>query len=135
MHSAAGTVTRFRESAAMIKLLPGLPDNVVGVVASGELTGRDYEQVKMAVNSAVQTVGRVRLLIQMAPGFTGHTADASWSEARMGVTRLTDWEKIAVVTDEGWIRGTVVLFRLFASCPVKIFGNDALAEATAWIVE
>src|SRR5688572_5630919 len=67
MHSAAGTVTRFRESAAMIKLLPGLPDNVVGVVASGELTGRDYEQVKMAVNSAVQTVGRVRLLIQMAP--------------------------------------------------------------------
>ena len=119
----------------MIKLLSGLPGNVVGMVASGELTRRDYEQVKMAVKSAVQTVGRVRLLLQIAPGFAGRTADASWNEARMGVTRLTDWEKIAVVTDEGWIIGTAILFRLFASCPVKIFGNDALAEATAWIVE
>ena len=89
----------------------------------------------MAVNSAVQTGGRVRLLLQIAPGFTGHTADARWNEARIGVTRLTDWEKIAVVTDEGWILGTAVLFRLFASCPMKIFRNDALAEATMWIVE
>ena len=135
MHSAAEAVTRFRESAGMIKLLPGLPGNVVGVVAIDEMTGRDYEQVKIAVNAAVQMVGRVRLLLQVAPGFTGHTAEASWNEARMGVIHFTNWEKIAVVTDEGWIRGTAILFRLLASCPMKIFGNDALAEAKAWIVE
>ena len=118
----------------MIKLLPGLPGNVVGVVAIGEVTASDYEQVKIAVNAAVQMVGRVRLLLQVAPGFTGHSAEA-WNEARMGVIHFTDWEKIAVVTDEGWISGTVILLRFFASCPVKIFGNDALAEAKAWIVE
>lgn len=119
----------------MIKLLPGLPDNVVGVVAIDEFTGRDYEQLKIAVNAAVQTVDRVRLLLQVAPGFTGHTAEMSWDEARMGVIHFTDWEKIAVVTDEGWIHGTAMLFRVFASCPLSIFGNDALAEAKAWVVE
>lgn len=119
----------------MIKLLPGLPDNVVGVVAIDEFTGRDYEQLKIAVNAAVQTVDRVRLLLQVAPGFTGHTAEMSWDEARMGVIHFTDWEKIAVVTDEGWIHGTAMLFRVFASCPLNIFSNDALAEAKAWVVE
>jgi len=120
----------------MMQLIPGLPDNTVGVVATGTVTAEDYEAVLMpAVAAVVQAHGRVRLLYQVAPGFTGFTPGAMWDDARLGLANLTAWDKAAVVTDVEWIRGSVGFFRFLMPCPVQVFGNDALHEAKAWIAQ
>lgn len=120
----------------MLQLIPGLPGNTVGVVATGEVTAADYEAVLMpAVAAAVQAHGRVRLLYQIAPGFTGFTAGAMWDDARLGLAHLTAWEKAAVVTDVDWIRGAVSFLRFLMPCPAQVFGNDAFEQAKAWILE
>lgn len=66
----------------MIELLPGLPDPIVGLLASGQMTAQDYESVVIpAIESKLQAHGAVRVLYQLGPAFTGFTAGAMWDDA------------------------------------------------------
>ena len=118
----------------MIELLPELPDPIVGLLASGQVTAHDYESVVMpAIESKLQAHGTVRVLYQLGPAFTSFTAGAMWDDAKLGLMHLKTWEKIAVVTDSDWIRGAIDIFRFAIPCPLKVFSNGQYAEAVEWI--
>lgn len=118
----------------MIELLPNLPSEVIGFVASGKVTAKDYESVVFpAIESKVKEHGKVRILYQIGPRFSGFTAGAMWDDAKVGLGHLKAWEKIAVVTDVDWIRRAVGVFRFLMPCPIKMFSNSQLAEARDWI--
>ncbi len=118
----------------MIEVMPDLPDNVLGLSATGEVTGQDYERTLIpAIEARIQRHGKVRVLYHLGPEFTGYTAAAIWDDARLGMSHLFDFEKVAVVTDVDWCRHAVRLFGLLIPCPVKLFANAELAAATAWI--
>jgi len=51
----------------------------------------------------------------------------------VGFAHLKAWERIAVVTDEGWIAGATRLFGFAMPCPVRVFSNEEFAEAANWI--
>jgi len=118
----------------MIELLPGLPDPIVGLLASGQVTAQDYESVVIpAIESKLQAHGAVRVLYQLGPAFTGFSAGAMWDDAKLGFTHLKAWEKIAFVTDSDGMRGAIGLFRFAIPCPLKVFSNAQFAEAVEWI--
>lgn len=119
----------------MIELLPDLPDRVVGLIASGQVTAHDYESVVIpAIESKLQEHGTVRVLYQLGPAFSGFTAGAMWDDAKLGMMHLKAWEKIAIVTDVEWMRGAIGIFRFAIPCPLKVFSNGQYAEAVDWIV-
>ena len=119
----------------MIQLIPDLPTHVVGLIASGHVTAGDYERVAIpAVEEALKTHDRIRMLFQVPADFDGFAPGAVWDDVKMGMGHFTAWEKIAVVTDVDWIRGSIRLFAFLMPCPVKLFANDEMAEATRWIV-
>ena len=114
--------------------IPGLPDNVVAVAAHGTVAGDDYETVLIpALDRGLKTHEKVRLLYHLGSDFTGFTAAALWDDTKVGIRHLTAFEKIAVVTDVSWIVDAVKVFGFFIPCPVKVFGNDRLDDAKAWI--
>jgi len=118
----------------MMKIIPGLPEGVVGVEASGDVTGEDYESVlEPAVERGLKGHAKIRFLYQIGREFTSFTAGALWDDAKVGMRHMTGFEKCAVVTDVKWIRDAVNLFRVVIPCPVKVFDNDALAVAKAWL--
>ena len=118
----------------MIQLIPDLPDNVVGLVASGHVTAEDYERVAIpAVEAVLKKHPRVRMLYQVPAGFEGFTSGAVWDDVKMGMGHFTAWERIAVVTDVEWIRGSTRMFAFVMPCPVKLFANSEMAEAMRWI--
>lgn len=55
----------------MFKLSEDTPDNVVGVMASGEITAKDYKATFIpAIERTLQRHGSVRILYQMgSPAF------------------------------------------------------------------
>ena len=53
-----------------------------------------------------------------------------WDDAKVGLAHVSAWEKIAVVTDVDWIRAAVGIFRFVIPCPIKVFSNAQIAEAT-----
>ena len=118
----------------MIDPIPDLPDNVLGFTASGKVTGDDYERVLIpAVEAKLKGHPKVRLLYHLGAQFEGFEAEALWDDAKVGLHHLNDWERIAVVTDAGWIRGAVKVFGFAMPGKIRTFADAELAAAKDWI--
>lgn len=120
----------------MIEMIPNLPDNVVGFAAHGKITGADYESTLIpAVEERLRKHDKVRLLYQMAPDFEGFDAAAVWDDTKIGLKHWTAWERCAVVTDHAWVRNMTKAFGFVMPGEVRVFGNDQLDAARAWLSE
>jgi hypothetical protein len=53
----------------------------------------------------------------------------------VGLQHLTAWERIAVVTDVGWIRTALKVFGFAIPGQIRGFSNNELAEARQWLSE
>ena len=118
----------------MIDIISGIPENLVIAVAHGKVTGDDYEKVLIpAIEAKLKAHKRIRLLYQFGKDFSGFTAEAVWDDAKLGLSHLTAFETIAVVTDVLWITDAVKFLGFFLHCAVQVFSNDQLAEARDWV--
>lgn len=117
----------------MIRLLEGLPDNVLGVEARGKVTDDDYERVLApAVREKRDAHGKIRFVYVLGDDFDGWTLGAMWEDARLGGSELTAWEKVAVVTDKDWIAHMVKAFAWMLPGEARVFGLGELDAAQAW---
>ena len=119
----------------MIHLLPNFPDFVVGISAVGEVTAHDYETIFIpAIEAALKSHQRVRVLYHLGPDFTSFTPGAMWDDLKVGLAHLRAWEKIALVTDLDWVTNMTRIFGFAMPCPVRVFPAGEFAEAAQWIV-
>jgi hypothetical protein len=120
----------------MIEKLPELPDNVLGFTAKGTVTAEDYETVIMpAVEALYARQGKVRLLYHLGKEYSGLDTAAMRDDARIGLRHLTDWEKVAVVSDIAWLRAAVKVLGFMLSGDFRMFHDEGFAEAKRWISE
>ena len=120
----------------MLERMMGLPDNVLGFEAKGEVTGADYESVLIpAVDEMLTRRKSIRFLYHLGNEFTGFDAKAMWDDAKVGLRHLNAWERVAVVTDVGWIRTAMNTFGFVMPGLVRIFSNSELAAARQWVSE
>ncbi len=120
----------------MIEVLTDLPENVLGFEAKGEVTGDDYEQVLIpAVEKHLQTSEKIRLLYVLGEDFEDYSAAAMWDDTRLGMSHLTAWERIAVVTDHSTYGHMVRVFGFMIPAEVKAFSVEELEAARGWVSE
>jgi hypothetical protein len=120
----------------MIEQISDLPRNVLGFTAKGTVTADDYESVMIpAVEELIAREGKARFLYHLGEGFSGFEAAAMWDDAKLGMSHLTEWERMALVSDVEWIRGAVKIFAFAIPGHVRVFRNDQLAEAKQWVSE
>ncbi len=118
----------------MMELLTNLPDNTIGVAASGHVSATDYETVLVpAVEAALKRHDKVRLLYALGADFTGFTPGAMWDDMKLGLAHFRAWERVAFVTDVGWVANAISMFRFVMPCPVRVFPAKDRAAAEAWI--
>ena len=120
----------------MIELIEGLPAPAVGLRVGGTVTREDYERVLLpAVAAMREGHEKIRLLYVLGDDFDGYSAGAIWEDAKLGAHSLTAWERIAVVTDVGWIRHLMAAFGWMIPGEIRVVGMDGEDEARAWITE
>jgi hypothetical protein len=120
----------------MIKLIDGLPANVLGISAEGKITGSDYETVLIpAIEEKLKTQKKIRMLYQLGSNFTGFEMSAMLDDAKMGMKHLSAWDKIALVSDHKMINTFAKFFGHMLSCELRIFKNDEFETAKKWILE
>jgi SpoIIAA-like len=118
----------------MLETIPGLPENVLGFVAKGELTSDDYRRVLVpAVDDALERHEKLRLLYVLGEEFDGLDAGAAWEDLKVGFSHVTRWEKIALVTDRDWIRHSIDIFGYLMPGEVKGFTVADEPAARAWL--
>jgi hypothetical protein len=120
----------------MIEHLAGFPENVCAFECHGHVTRDDYTSVLVpAVQTAFTNHDKVRLYYETAADFTGIDPSAVWQDTAVGLSHFLDWERIAVVTDVGWIRSSFLFFTFLMPAPMKVFSGAESDEARRWIVE
>lgn len=118
----------------MITLLPNLPETIIGVAASGRVSGTDYEKVLIpAVEAALKKHKKLRLIYELEDDITGFAPGAMWDDMKLGLGHLSAWEKVAVVTDLSWVANATNIFKFVMSCPVKVFPLKDRTAAETWI--
>ncbi len=117
----------------MLKLIEDLPDGVVGVEAHGKVTAEDYENVLVPAVEAARKDGKVRLLYVFGDDFPDYSAGAAWEDAKLGIGHLRSWERIAVVSDEDWLRRAIGGLGWLMPGEIKVFETDDLDDAREWV--
>ena len=114
----------------MIQIVEGLPDNVVGIVAKGRVTQDDCDKVlRPLIQRSLMRHEKVRLYYEIGCRFPG----AAWEELRIGMDTMPQWERVAVVTDIGWVRHTVNTLRFVIPGEVRVFPTNQSYQGCAWI--
>ncbi len=120
----------------MIEVMTDLPDRVLGLRASGEVTADDYKTVLVpAIEEKLTRHKKVRLLYVFGDRFEGYTGGAAWEDAKVGMKHLTSFERVAVVTDIDWIENMIKAFGFAFPGEVRVFDDDDLDEARRWVGE
>lgn len=118
----------------MIKLLDGFPEGTVAVSCEGQVTRDDYEKILIPrVNEALARHEKVRIYYEIGPSFSGIDVGAVWEDTKVGFEHLARWERMALVTDVGWIRHAVGAFRFLMPGRLRVFGMAQADEARIWI--
>jgi hypothetical protein len=114
----------------MLQLVEGLPDNVVGIIAKGRVTNEDCNKVlKPLMESSLKRHDKVRLYYEIGCRFPG----AAWEDLDIGIEHMPSWERVAIVTDVGWVRHTVNALRVLIPGEVRVFTTREAYQGCAWI--
>ena len=113
----------------------GLPDNVLGVSAEGKITVSDYEAVSIPAIKKIKKKKNIKLLYHLGSNFTGFDPNTMMVDAKLGMNYLSNWDKIALVSDHLMVNNFAKFFGYILSCEICIFKDAELEEAKKWISE
>jgi len=114
----------------MLELIDGLPGNVVGIAVSGRLTMQDCQDVLVpAMQKSLKRHEKIRLYYELNSRFPG----AAWDELDFGLEHASRCERVAIVTDIGWVRLTVKALRFLIPSEIRVFPTVQADEGRAWI--
>ena len=117
----------------MMKVIENMPVGTIGVEASGKVTEDDYKDVLIPTVSAALEAGDVRLLYVLKDD-SKYSPGAVWADTRVWAKNLRGWKRIAIVSDADWIENGVKAFGWMMPGKVKVFDDDEVREAKAWLV-
>ena len=118
----------------MIEVLPESAGNLIGIRATGTLTGADYETVLIPkLDKMFAEHGRLRILFYMDEGFKGWDLGAAWDDASIGLKHRAGFDKIAMVGGPDWVAWIMRLSAFLIAGEVKVFPKDQLQDAWSWV--
>ncbi len=116
----------------MIEILARGQGPVIGIRASGKISGEEFDPVLERLERAAAEHGRIRLLIHVEKLGT-FSPGAFLDDARFSIEHAKDVERVAVVAD-GVLFGTYVkAASKLVPGEVRRFKSKELDEAWRWI--
>src|SRR5215813_4622732 len=114
----------------MLEIIKGLPRNVVGIAVEGRVTKQDCQDVLMpAIRKSLKRHDKIRLYYELNSRFPG----AAWDDLNVGIEHIPPCERVAIVTDVGWIRHTVKALRFLIPGEIQVFATVQASEGRAWV--
>ncbi len=118
----------------MITPLSNLPPNMVGFVASHEVTKDDFVKVVIpAVKKIVAATGELNYLLVIDTPLRNFTFGAWWQDALLGLRNLGKWRRAAIVSDSGAVNRFTDIFSLVVPGQFKGFRPEQLQAAIRWV--
>jgi hypothetical protein len=93
---------------------------------------RVAERIRERV-AAIAAGGKVRVLYLLGPRMRKYEADAFGEEVRFVAHHPSAYERVAVVTDEEWLRPALRLLSMLVPGQIRAFPVAALDDSKSWI--
>ena len=85
----------------MIELIKGCPITLSVSSPTGRVTNEECDNIlKPAMERSLKRHSKIRLYYEVGSRFPG----AGWDDLDVAIDHLPQWERIAIVTDTGWVR-------------------------------
>jgi len=108
-------------------------DDVLWVKVNGTLTRQEYADLVPNWEQMIARYGKLRLLFEMEPGFTGWRPGAAWDDFRFSVTHRNEVERVAIVGDKKWEEWVAKLGALLVNARFRYFQPADLDDALRWL--
>jgi len=120
----------------MLKKMRDMPIGTVGFEAIGKVEDDDFEDVVEPVLRAEIAAGRkIRLLYLLGPELREYEGDTLAEEMKFAARHPTQYERVAVVSDEDWLRPALRVLSVLVPGQLRAFPVARLAAAREWLAE
>jgi hypothetical protein len=122
----------------MVEVITGMPPGSLGFRLSGHLTREDYQALVPPLRTAVEAGERLRVLYAIGPGLHLEPG-AMWEDLKLdvelGIRHRDAWERVALVTDLGWLWRAFDLFSWMVPGELRLFHENELEQSKTWLTE
>jgi hypothetical protein len=118
----------------MIEPLQRSTEKVLGYKISGKLHDADYRMFVPAVDAAVASQGKVRILAWFHD-FHGWDAKALWDDIKFSTTHCTKVDRIALIGETKWEKWMATVCKPFTMAKIKSFDASQVEDAWKWLEE
>jgi hypothetical protein len=118
----------------MLRRMIDMPVGTIGFEAIGEVEDDDWERsVEPVLRSEIADGRKVRLLYLLGAEAREVEGDALKADSGFRARHATSFERVAVVSDEDWIRPALRALSFLLPGKAKAFRVRELAEAKTWL--
>ena len=119
----------------MLRRMSEMPAGTFGFEAVGEVEDDDWERtVEPVLREEIAAGRKVRLLYVLGPQAREVEGDAMKADAGFRARHASSFERVAVVSDEDWMRPALRGLSFLLPGKAKGFRTRELAEAKDWLV-
>ena len=111
----------------MLKLIEDLSSDVLSIDAAAKVRHEGYRNVLIPAAKTKMVQGLIKMLYVAGPDFTGSELEALWDDAAFGFKHWHQLKRIAVVTENAWLRAAIAMSCPFFPSQIQLF---KLAELT-----
>lgn len=116
------------------EVIEGLPRDVIALRAVGVITADDYrDTLAPMVKEKLAEHGKLKCLIVLDEDYATYSGGAAWEDMKFGFGHMSDFSRIAMVTDIGWLTNAAKLFMPLLPYDFKAFPLAELEAAKGWI--
>ncbi|MEQ1667579.1 MAG: STAS/SEC14 domain-containing protein [Sulfuriferula sp.] len=109
-----------------------IDNNILHATVLGEFTLADFQEFEKSMCYGVQFQGKVNLVMDLRD-MLDFTIDVVWEELRFSRDHASEFNKIAIITDNQWLTWSAWLNRLFMDAEIQVFTTLELADE--WIAK
>lgn len=120
----------------MLRRMTDMPSGTIGFEAVGDVEDDDWEEtVEPVLRQEIAEGRNVRLLYLIGAGAREVEGDALNADTGFRVRHATSYERVAVVSDEDWVRPALRALSFLLPGKARGFRVRDLAEAKAWLAQ
>jgi hypothetical protein len=119
----------------MLRRIDDMPAGTVGFEAVGEVEDDDWERaVEPTLRREIADGRKLRLLYVIGPRAREVEGDAMGADVEFRARHASSFERVAVVSDEDWIRPALRALSFMLPGKAKGFRTRDLVAAKSWLV-
>ena len=120
----------------MLRRMSDMPPGTIGFEAIGEVEDDDWEEsVEPVLRQEIAAGRKVRLLYLLGVEAGEIEGDAMTADTGFRARHATSFDRVAVVSDEDWLRPAVRALSFMLPGSAKAFPVRDLQAAKAWLGE